>query len=82
MEQLVEIKKVIIKVGDHEFALSLEEARGLKRILEDMFGGERTVYVPSYPYPVPYYQPWVVTYTTSGSGNTTTDYPTTNITLT
>ena len=77
MEKLVEIKKVIIKIGKNEFTISLEEARALKQILEDMFG-ERTIYVPSYTYTLPQHQPWAL-YTTrdshviDDSGNTTAD---------
>lgn len=64
----VEVKKVSIKIGKKEIELSLEEAKELKQVLNDTFGKERVVTVPSSPIiierpvrrPWPYYpQPYI-----------------------
>jgi hypothetical protein len=64
----VEIKKVVIKIKDIELSLTIDEARALKKILNDAFGDKETIYVPTYPiyptYPTIPWQPWIITYTT------------------
>lgn len=37
---MAEIKEVVLKVGDKEINLSLEEAKSLKEVLGDLFGKE------------------------------------------
>jgi len=64
----IEISKVVIKIGDKESELTLEQARDLKDALIDLLGEkDKVVHVP-YPYPV-YPEPyvwrrpyWTVTY--------------------
>ena len=54
------VEKVVLKIGDKEISLSIEEAKQLKGILSDLFGKKEIQYTP---YPVvekiPYYpRPW------------------------
>ena len=64
-----EIQKIKIKIDKKEIDLSLEEARELKQLLEDLFG--KVEYIPMpYPQPVYPYRYWV-TYT-SGTDVTCT----------
>lgn len=49
MKDKIEIKKIVIKVGEKELSFSLEEAKELQDILNKTFGGEKTVWFPSYP---------------------------------
>lgn len=64
----VSIKNVVIKIGKKEIALSLEEARELKDVLDRTLGGnEKTIWVPSTPVIIerpwyPSYPHWYVTY--------------------
>ena len=78
----VSIKNVVIKIGDNEIALSLDEARELKDVLDrTLSGGEKTIFVPSAPVIIerpwyPSYPHWIVTCDS-------TEYPDTqNYTLT
>ena len=68
----VTVKELIIKIGDKEIKLSVEDAKSLMKILEDVFGETKTItispsasptYIP-YPYPVYPYTPYP-TWTTS-----------------
>jgi len=53
----VEISHVNIRIGKKEIALSVEEAKELRDILNDVLGqNERPIYIAS-PYPV-YVEPW------------------------
>lgn len=45
----VSIKKVVVKIGDKEISLSLDEAKELQDILNRTFGQKETVFVPSAP---------------------------------
>jgi hypothetical protein len=58
MEVKAEIKKVVLKVSDKEISLSVDEAKKLKELLNELFGKEIVKeYIPiSQPYPV--YPPW------------------------
>lgn len=38
MNEKVEIKKVVLKLGDKEVSLSIEEAKKLKELLSELFG--------------------------------------------
>ncbi len=72
MDKQVEIKKIVIRIGDKEASLTLEDAKALRDVLDAMFG-EKKEYVgypyvvPTIPY-VPYVQPtwrwydWTVNY--------------------
>jgi len=69
----IEIKRIVLKVGDNEVVLSLEEARELKEILGELFGKDTTtIVIPSSPIYIetnPYrwthpYNPYVPTYPT------------------
>ena len=42
----VEIEKIIIKVGDKELSLSVDEAKELKTILNELFAEKEIVYSP------------------------------------
>ena len=69
MDTKVEIKKVVIKIGDKELSLSIDEAKELKTILNQTFGGGETIYVPTVirEYPPYVYPHWTITY---GDSNT------------
>jgi len=64
----VEITKVVVKMGETEVGLSINQARELLEALSDLLGEEKgeTVYIPQpypvYPYTRPhweYVQPWI-----------------------
>lgn len=42
----MELKKLVLEVGKKTIELTPTEARELKAILTDLFGGEKTVFVP------------------------------------
>jgi hypothetical protein len=72
----VSIKKVVVKIGDKEIGLSLDEAKELQDILNRTFGTEKTVFVPSAPVIIerpwyPTYPHWYVTCEANTSGNYT-----------
>ncbi len=66
----VKISKLNIKIGKKEISLTLEEAKELQEILNDTFGEQKTMCIPSYPVIIPpspviikrsvikEYQPW------------------------
>ena len=67
----VEIKHIVIKVGEKEIPLSLEEAKELQDILNKTFGGEKVIekivhehdhYYPWWEYQPYTYPRWTVTY--------------------
>lgn len=69
MAKKIEIKKVIIQIGDQEAALTIEQARDLKDALIELLGAKETVYVPSSPVIIerpyrPYYPYWGTIWTT------------------
>ena len=72
MTDKIEISKVEIKMGKHTFNLTLDQARSLKKILNDTFPEKETQFVPTpypvYPTPYPVYPPvypqyneWIIT---------------------
>ena len=75
----VNISKINIKIGKKEISLTLEAAKELQRILNDIFGD--TVFVPNCPitipytvYPCPSYPSWEFTWATGtavGTGGET-----------
>jgi hypothetical protein len=76
-KEKVEIDRIVIKVGKRELTFSVEEAKNLKELLNDLFG-ETIKYIegPVKTVPIwierPYYwdhRPWVV-----GAGTGTGDY--------
>jgi len=63
----VEITSLKLKLGKTEATLTVDEARKLKKVLEDIFGKETVMVYPSYPIVIererpywtyPYSQPW------------------------
>jgi uncharacterized membrane protein len=77
VSESVEIKKIVIKINDTELSLSPDDARELKKILDELIGTKETVYVPSYPhYPIYWYyeqpmtQPYRWTINCDSSNNT------------
>lgn len=80
MKEKIEIKKIVIKVGEKELSFSMEEAKELQNILNETFGGEKAIYFPSYPVYIeverPYritspYNPYIPTWPTYTTWNTT-----------
>ncbi len=43
----VKISKLNVKIGKKEVSLTIEEAKELQKILNDTFGEQKTVFVPS-----------------------------------
>ena len=70
---VVKVEKIVIKIGDKEVEYTLEEAKKLQELLNNLLGNKETIYVPvypTYPQPYPYYSynvPWTITYGT-GTG--------------
>lgn len=71
---MAEVKKVVIRIGERDIEFTPEEARDLKKALDDLFGKvmekvKEKEYVPypvypwGYPYRYtwPYYDPWITT---------------------
>lgn len=53
------ISKIIIEVGGKEIELSLDEAKELKKILDEMFACKEVKFVPSSPVIIERYnRPW------------------------
>jgi hypothetical protein len=75
----VEISKIVIKIGEKEATLSLEEAKQLRDVLDGLFGDRSWIYyVPYAPYipnPNPY---WTVTTTITDGTTYVTTCPKTN----
>jgi hypothetical protein len=55
----VEVKNIVIKIGEKEIVLNLEEAKELRKVLDDLLGANITIekYAPYWPY----YQNWDIT---------------------
>jgi hypothetical protein len=73
---VVKVEKIVIRIGDREDEYTMEEAKKLQELLNELLGNKETIYIPiSTPYPVypqpypyyPYTAPWTVTYGT-GTG--------------
>jgi hypothetical protein len=45
----VKISKLNVEIGKKEISLTLEEAKELQKILNDTFGEQKTVVIPSSP---------------------------------
>lgn len=68
----IQVTKIIIKMGEKDAELTIEQARQLKDALVELLGEkEKTVYIPSpyiverpYPYRYPY---WYVTWGTDSA---------------
>jgi hypothetical protein len=57
--EAVKVEKIVIKIGDDEQELTVEAAKELQKILNDLFGNKENVYVyPSSPIYIPY--PYVI----------------------
>ena len=75
----VKIAKINIKMGKKKVSLSVEEAKELRDLLNDTFGEQKAIFMPSSPIIIdrPYHpwRYWGVDYTTPSvtwtSGNTT-----------
>jgi len=67
----VELKKLVLKIGEKTIELSPEEAKELKTILAEMFGADRTVYVDRWWPSFPHYEPYVLPHWTLTTGGTT-----------
>jgi hypothetical protein len=74
----VRIEKIVIDISGDKKEMSLESAKELQKILNDLFGVDKeTTYVPYYPYVYPYisstptYTPYKIwcTYTTGTTLN-------------
>jgi hypothetical protein len=70
------ITKIVVKMGDREQTLTVEQARELQEALNTLFGGPKEI-VKTIPYPVyqrpfwPYREPYYITWTAPRIG----DYP-------
>ena len=56
----VELEKIVLKIGGKEIELSLEEAEGLKKVLDNLFhiNTPYPIYTPIYIEREPYRTPW------------------------
>jgi hypothetical protein len=54
----VEVKNIVIKIGEKEILLNLEEAKELKKVLDDLLGVKLIEYYIPY---FRYYQNWNIT---------------------
>lgn len=76
----VEIKRIVIRLGDKEVSLTPSEARELKDILKEMFGDQVVTPNTYHVYPVyPWYEPyrtdrWEVTVGDTQTGNSAVVY--------
>jgi len=57
MDKQIEISRIVIRVGDTELSLSVEQARELRRVLDDVLGSKEVTlgFYPNYPAPIPIY---------------------------
>ena len=63
----VKISKISLKIGEKFIVLNLDEAKELQQLLNDTFGKQETVYIPSppiyiereWPYPYKYWEPYI-----------------------
>lgn len=55
MADAVEIKKIIVRIGEVELSLLPEQAKELKSVLDDLLGKKETVFFPVYQPPIIYY---------------------------
>jgi hypothetical protein len=61
MSKKVSIKKIVLSVGDKEISLSLEEAKELRAILDEVFDNNNTIIInPSPVVVIPYTPPVVI----------------------
>ena len=74
MNDKVKIEKIVIRIGDKQAELTVEDAKALRDVLDQMFGKEKE-YVPYYPTTWPWYpwKPWYAPTITWGAGYTNTD---------
>jgi hypothetical protein len=60
---VVKVEKIVIKISGKEVEYSLEEAKKLQELLNNLLGNKETIYIPYYPYSQPYpytYPTWTV----------------------
>ena len=58
---VVKVEKIVIKIGDKENEYTLEEAKNLQKLLNDLFGTKEVFSVPSvWVYPNTYVYPWTI----------------------
>jgi len=81
MSKQVKVDRIVIKIGNKEISLDLDEAKELKEILADMFGGVKEIIREEHYHPYPYiwYEykvhatpTWTIKYGDSLTTNTTT----------
>lgn len=77
-KKTVEVKRIVIRIGDKEVSLLPDEARELKDILKAMFGDQAQIITVPTPYPVypwydytPPYQKWEITWCVTGVNSNT-----------
>jgi len=67
----VEILKIVIKIGEKEATLSLDEAKQLRDVLDNLLGSKNGItYIPysvSYINPNCYYPTWMITTASDGT---------------
>ena len=56
MADEVKVERIVIKIGDKEHEFSMEEAKELQKLLNDLLGEKEVIYIP-YSQPVIYPQP-------------------------
>ena len=81
MSKKIEVTKIVIRMGEQDAELTIEQARQLKDALNELLGSKETVYIPSQPvvieqrYPYHPYPYWTVSYgTTTGGTSASVSY--------
>lgn len=66
-DKQIEVKQVVLQIGKKEINLSVDEAKELRRVLDELLSNQQTVYPMWYWYPQVTYGSWHVTSGESGT---------------
>lgn len=73
MSEEVKISNIHLKIGSHDLSLTVEEARKLKKLLNNLFGHREVRYLQPFHYnpyiTIPYWRRWNEWEITYGSAN-------------
>ena len=63
----IAVKKIVLQIGKKEIDLSVDEAKELRRVLDELLSNQQTVYPLWYWYPHITYGHWQVTCGNTGT---------------
>lgn len=67
-DKKIEVKKIVLEIGNNEINLSVDDAKELRRVLDELLSNQQTtVYPPWYWYSNTTYGQWTVTCGDSGT---------------